>query len=362
MLEENGGRVAHFAGLHLCGAVWLCPVCGPKVRQRRAVELDQAAGRWLERYGAGSVMLLTLTLPHDDGEQLGDVLGAVRKGYGLLMSGRAWQQDKADYGLAHYVRAHDCTYGGNGWHPHVHAVLFSRRGLTPGELERLQRRLATRWADAVETTYRRRPDLEHGVQLEAARSLSDVNRYVCQVVVGERNERTAPVAYEVARGDLKTASRAGHLTPWQILELTQYPDTRDDAADLWAEWEAATKGVHAIRWSKGLRKELELEPEATDEELAAEEVGGEVAYEFTDLEWYQLTKLSAAATTGVLEAAEKAGGDGVRAWLASVGITRAPPRGCDHWQTTEITDGLLVCVECGELLELERLAIGDTLS
>lgn len=329
VLEAPGGeRVAHFAGVFCCGWVWGCPVCGPKVRQKRALELDAAAVKWLDRYGMGSALLLTLTVPHETGQPLAEVLGAVRAGYGRLMAGRAWQDDKRRYGLAHYVRAHDMTLGANGWHPHIHAVLFTRRPLRLEELEQLERRLAGRWADAVEQVYGRRPSLEHGVQLEQARSLKDVNNYVCQVVVGSADDYTAPVAYEVARGDLKTGRRAGQLTPWEVLELTRYPETRDEATDRWLEFERATRGVHAIQWSKGLRAELELEPEATDEALAAEEVGGETVYQFTDFEWYRLTRGPAGAMARVLDAAEDGGGAGVRAYLEQLGIARPPPLAC----------------------------------
>lgn len=318
VLTDGEHRVAHYSGVHLCGAVWLCPVCGPTIRQRRAVDLDTGAAEWIRRHGAGSVMLLTLTIPHDAGETLATVLGTVRAGYGKLMAGRAWQADKAQFGVAHYVRAHDCTIGPNGWHPHIHAVLFARRVLRPLELVALQTRLSHRWADAVESQYRRRPSESHGVQLEQARSLTDVNRYVCQVVVGTPDDYTAPVAYEVARGDLKTG-RPGHLTPWEVLDKTREPSTRDVASDTWAEWETATKGVHAIRWSKGLRAELGLDVEASDEAIVAEEVGGELVYQFDDITWARISRAPARVTVGVLEAAERQGAEGIRAYLASGG-------------------------------------------
>jgi hypothetical protein len=351
-------RVAHYAGVQLCGCVWLCPVCGPNIRQKRAVELDRAAVQWIDRYGAGSVMLLTLTLPHDEGERLTTVLGALQKGRAALMSGRGWQELKARFGLAHYVRAHDFTFGFNGWHPHDHDVLFSRRVLAAGELEELRELLAARWGDAVARQYRRRPSLEHGVQLEQARSLKDVNRYVCQVVVGSEDrfaDDIIPVAYEVTRGDLKTSRRSGHLTPWELLELTQDRRQRDDAAELWLEYERGTKGVHAIQWSRGLRRELALEPEQSDEELVAQEVGGETVYTFPDVEWWRLCRLGHPLELGILDAAERDGGMGIRRRLIELGI-RAPPPGCRHATKEPLGGGSWVCLDCGELANCDNLA------
>ena len=44
---------------------------------------------------------------------------------------------------------------------------------------------------------------------------------------------------------------------------------------LWHEYECATRGHQCITWNKGLRQMLAA-PDRTDDEIAAEEVGGEV--------------------------------------------------------------------------------------
>jgi hypothetical protein len=78
-------------------------------------------------------------------------------------------------------------------------------------------------------------------------------------------------------GDLKT-SRAGRRTPFQILaNYYQTGDTR--GRGLWVEYSRTIRNVAAVRWSRGLCAVFlgpANEPERTDEELAAEEVSGEV--------------------------------------------------------------------------------------
>jgi hypothetical protein len=81
----------------------------------------------------------------------------------------------------------------------------------------------------------------------------------------------------MTRGDLKT-SRVGSRTPFQILaDYYQTGDTSD--RDLWHEYSRITRGLAAVRWSRGLRAVM-LGPttatERTDEELAAEDIGGEL--------------------------------------------------------------------------------------
>lgn len=315
---DDGRAVAHYTGLQACGAIWTCPVCSPKIRQQRAVDADAACAHWLTQYGAGSLLLLTLTLPHDAGESLVDVLASTRAAFSALVSGRAWKGDKAAYGLRHYIRAHDVTVGANGWHPHLHLLLFLDRALADADLQALQHRLFQRWSAAVASLDRRAPTFAHGVKLEAARSRADAARYVCQVVTGEP-DRAVPVAYELARSDLKTSHHAGQRTPWQV--LADYgAGHRERDRQLWLEYERATRRVNAIRWSVGLRAAVQLlGEELTDEQIALADVGGDVLLTFTRERWRELRDAAGfferTARAELLDVAECAGLTGVLIYL-----------------------------------------------
>ena len=320
-LKHEPSTRAHFAGVQLCGRIWSCPVCSPRIRQARAVDADASATTSLELYGSGTVLLLTLTLPHDAGERLAEVLGATRRAFSALVAGRAWQEDKKAYGLAHYIRAHDVTVGPNGWHPHIHILLFAHRALPDAALEALRLRLFDRWAHSVETLDRRAPSYQHGVTLEAARNRNDVARYICQVVTGPEGSSSWGVAMELARTDLKVSQHPGHRTPWQVLaDFGDRHSLRDRA--LWQEYERATKGVKAIRWSNGLRKAVRLDAELTDEQIVMEEIGGEVVHTFGREEWRHVRDArgfySVSATSELLEMAELDGAAAVRNYLAKL--------------------------------------------
>ena len=313
--------VAHYARVQLCGHIWTCPVCSPRIRQKRAAEVDQAAATWLTHHGAGTVLLLTLTLPHDAGERLTVVLAAVRRAFSALVAGRAWQEDKARFHLAFNIKAHDLTVGPNGWHPHLHVLLFALRPLDADAIAALRARLFTRWGAAVSELDRRAPSWEHGVTLEAARGRQDLTRYVCQVVTDADGEDGPDVAMEVARGDLKSSRHHGHRSPWQLLE--DYAKTRTlRDRQLFQEYERATFGVRAIRWSKGLRAAVELGVELTDQQIVMEEIGGQVLYEFTPREWKGFRDargfFGPSAAAELLEQAELGGAAGIRAYLAAL--------------------------------------------
>jgi hypothetical protein len=82
-------------------------------------------------------------------------------------------------------------------------------------------------------------------------------------------------AWETVGGTGK-AAQAGNRTPFDILRDVVAVGLADDL-DLWHEWETASKGRRQITWSAGLRKQLAVTgPELTDEQAAAEDLGGDV--------------------------------------------------------------------------------------
>ena len=356
------GGVAHFARLMLCGRVWVCPVCGPRIRQERAAELDGALATWLEQHGEGSVILATYTLPHVAAERLGALLALVRDAFSGFTSGEQWAKLRADFGLVGYVRAHDATHGANGWHPHLHVVYVAEQPVSPEQVEAMHARQFTLWRNVVTRLGHRSP-VPEALSIEVARRREDVARYALQVVSGDAEAeggRLSSVALELARGDLKTGRRDGQRTPWEILigatrRISDADGVLDEDAErardrdrvLWREWETCTKGVHAVQWSRGLRGMIGLGAEQSDEEVVAVEVGGEVVYEFTDrLAWLAVCDVRGGQVR-VLRAAERWGARGcvrivaalVRRWhreRAKLGVLGGV--GSQHreqWQGTE---------------------------
>jgi hypothetical protein len=115
---------------------------------------------------------------------------------------------------------------------------------------------------------------QHGVRVEQVQLDDDaLARYVAKLQQGEGVDIRLHTAHEVARSDLKQG-RAGSLNPFDI--ATGYFETGDVALlDLYHEYEKATKGKSAIRFTVGLRARLlPNEAELSDDELAARKVGG----------------------------------------------------------------------------------------
>ena len=124
--------------------------------------------------------------------------------------------------------------------------------------------------------------------------------------------------------------RAGSRTPFQILaDYYQSGDVRD--RNLWREFGGGTRGLAAVRWSRGLRYTMlgpQAEPERTDEDLAAEDVSGKLVAVLAPVAW---SSVRLAGLEHVLLVAAERGG--VAEVNSVIGHTdrdqpRLPPKQC----------------------------------
>jgi hypothetical protein len=261
-------RRAGFAGLSTCGSVWACPVCAEKVLAGRQDDLSTALRTWSDR--GGSVAFVTLTMRHRQGQSLRQLWDALAKAWNTATKGRPWLAAKERYGIAGFVRVVETTHGANGWHVHVHVAFFLDGPTTAADVDALGCELFQPWRAAL---------VRAGLDAPLARSggldakLWDGRSDVMADYFTKNNYSSdeTRAALELARGDIKQA-RSGNRTPFRILSDVAAFGLADDV-DLWHEWERASKGRRQMTWSRGLRALLALGAEATDEELAEEEVG-----------------------------------------------------------------------------------------
>lgn len=276
------GRVGGFAGLSTCGSVWVCPVCAAKVAARRSSEVQDALVGW--GLGGGSVVMVTLTMRHRKGQALRDLWDGVAKAWNAATSGRSWNGLQRDYGCVlervvktgqhvgrvvvkpriPWVRVVEVTHGVNGWHVHVHAILFLARELDESERWDVATRMFDPWRVALIGAGFSAPLARRGgIDVRAVAQAGDFEGAVGDYFAKGGTHDFRGAAMEATRGDLKMARRGGR-TPWQILD-----DLRDwgapEDARLWGEWEGASDGRRQIGWS--LRDSLVFEEEQTDQEI-----------------------------------------------------------------------------------------------
>jgi hypothetical protein len=304
----RNGRVCHYANLKTCGSIWACPCCSAKIRNARAEEISAAAARW--DLAGNSVYMVTLTMPHEFGMRLARLLPVIADGFRSVISGRPWRRIRNILRISGTIRAVEVTHGSNGFHPHLHVLVFIEGDPGADGLAQLGAHIRARWGAYIERQGYRAPDAMHGVVIERCSSAAQAGAYIAKTQDGK-----AP-GNEMARSDLKKG-RSGHRTPFEILDHFRWTGDAEDLA-LWHEYERATKGHQCITWSKGLRSLLAA-PERTDEQIAAEEVGGDVVALIPCDEWRKVTEIPGLPAY-VLDEAERDGATGVAAALARYGI------------------------------------------
>jgi hypothetical protein len=348
-------------GVVHCGSVHGCPVCAAVIRTRRSEIWSGSAGRWID--GGGWVYMVTLTFPHDMGDDLGEMWDLVSEGTGYLTSNRAWARlrtalgcrprpgkiyvgapdgevtvsrwERCDIG---YRRVIECTWGcENSWHPHCHMLVYVRNTEATARLDPSRRlfliteHFRTAWPAWVTRRGFRLPSDEYGVKVEECRSGGAAAEYLVKTQDGHG------VGMELARGDLKKG-RKDSLTPFEIADRAG--DGEERFLKLWWTWERASKGRKMTAESQGLAVMLG-EVEVTDQELADEDAGGDEVAAVTGPAWAQVchhrcgdaARNPAAVRNGleaaVFEAAASGGLDAVNGVLAAHGCGqayRAPPR------------------------------------
>ena len=320
LMAGHGG--AGYAGLATCGSVWACPVCAAKISAQRRDELARvvqvAVGLGLK------VSMLTLTQRHHAGQDLAELWDSLQSGWAAVTSGRRWQEFCRQLGVQGWVKAVEVTHGSHGWHVHVHVLIISehdpattlvwhrrkqgrRRTPYPLEVQMPKDFIAERWARGLE---------KHGVDFIADKGGIDwqtadsgdeeaLGRYVAKM-----NSSVDGLASEATLGGFKKARR-GNRTPFQILE--DFLDTGSEAdLRLWRTYVSASHGRKALTWSKGLRDWAGMEPEMTDEQIAAQDQCGEAVALFDHDAWRQIRTAGAAS---LLDELELHGSEGAYAWL-----------------------------------------------
>lgn len=304
---------AHYKGLMVCGSVWHCPLCAAKIAEQRRAELIKAIDK--ARVMGWGIHFVTLTVPHGVGDDLAELLDKLSKALKLMSSGNR-------SGLKHqlarihesakvlgFIRALEVTHGQHGWHPHYHLIVFTPPAIGPGIVEHAY---ATAWASACVRSGLPQPHPVHGVTVQDGRF---AGRYASKWGIED----------EMTRSQAKTGKTKG-LSPWSLLRVylgEEHPDyTQERAAALFRVYADAFKGRRQLHWSCGLRDLLQLEAEASDQELAERDqdnTGYSMAW-LTFKQWQAITRKRLQAAT--LTAAES----GPEALCAFVQlVTGAPP-------------------------------------
>ena len=293
--KSHEHKTAHYSGLQTCASVWACPVCAAKIAERRRAEVLGAMSVHQARGGAN--LLLTLTTPHQRGDDLATLLDQQARALKKFSNDRQVVAVYTEMGYDGQIRALEVTHGrkaarNNGWHPHYHLLLFVGSGVdlarfNAAQLRDWEVRLYLVWARVCEAVGLGVPSIKHGLRLDNGHKASD---YISKW----------GLEHELVYGHIKKGKQ-GNESPFDLLRSVLADKSDKQAAALFREYAETFKGKRQLFWSHGLKARLAVE-EATDEEVANRvEEGAELLGQLTPEQWLDVLAVDARAT--VLEIA-----------------------------------------------------------
>lgn len=249
------GRTS-WSGIEHCNSLWACPLCSARIREGRRSEIQEGFER--SKKLGWSAFFVTFTVPHSIETSLDQSLGALRSAYARMRRYSSLRDFWSS--VEGVIKATEVQVGCRGFHPHFHCVFFtSCDAIDEAALKRS-------WSKAVVREGLARPSDAVGVVVKRATD-SGISKYLSKV---QENK----ISLELTRADLKRgrvneSSAEWHCSPFDLLDPNvELPISMAQRQRLWVDYYRATRGVSAIRWSKGLKRKLSI-GEVSDDELGA---------------------------------------------------------------------------------------------
>lgn len=269
---------ARLGKVKTCGSVWACPVCASKVAETRRRELAYAMEQHIAT--GGYAYLATLTFPHYRGQALEELMEPFTKARQSFQNSRKWKAVMEAAEKIGVVNSLEVTYGaGNGWHPHLHMLVFCKPGAfgegEPDDQGRLLSKaienLRGEWVRLLE----KRGLVDAGNREWASRYGLDIRggKKAAEYIAKWGHDEQWGMSSELTSSHAKVGTRETwgsnhHYTPFQLLAMSATGDGHATCA--YREFVAAFDGKRMLTWSKGLKDHFGV-AEMDDEEAAEQE-------------------------------------------------------------------------------------------
>lgn len=333
VVKSSTHKKAFYGGLMTCANARTCSVCAAPINERKANEMRLAANQ-CEAMGL-QMSMLTFTVPHSSGDHIDDLIPKITKALVHFWEGNPAKKFRNKYGIVGNIRSFEVRYGGNGWHPHFHIIIFSERPLPRTKFKVIANRrtvleeqedgwnwILNRWQTMCAKAGLNEPnhygmDIQDGTQAGEYITKFGSDGEILETKSGKAV--TWDVADEMTKGNTKQG-RKGSWSPWDLLARSVDGDLTDgqrlEAKKLFLFYARAMVGITQIKWSRGLRGMFSLGADISDEEiLKREEDSADFLCHITPDEWKYIVKNKLRSV--VLELAENGGSAAVARFLHS---------------------------------------------
>ena len=257
LVKANKGKFM-FNGSTSCNAIWRCPVCSLKILKGRAKELYSITSQHLKESPTNEMGFLTLTVKHTRKDNLKDTLAFLNDSWRSLQNQKFFRNMKKEGNYLGQIKALEITHTKlNGWHPHLHIILFWQN-LTSEQVLQNQHIILNRWVDWTNGK----------AQAQNSKIVynTDISEYV-----------TKWDSIQELTNDFSKKSEG--IKPFQLLNLIHENQTIYDykclksslnrCKAMYREYVEATRGKHRIGISRNLNALYKVESK-TDQELVNE--------------------------------------------------------------------------------------------
>lgn len=357
--RENADT-AGITDLQSCGS-YACPVCGPKIANRRFEEVKQVLT--VARAEGYEVAMVTMTLRHKVSDRLEDLWDGLLAGWreaitskdwvgerpevyaevradwecrgalyekGQGRAPRGWKKQKGifraqkigkreEFGVLAQIRAVELTRGANGWHPHIHALFIFK----PESNLRYKKLIQ---AQAIGSFFHEQ--YQEGLALYGLESWEEKGGLKVDLMKGTAEDiarYATKMALEATRSDLKRG-RDGGETPNQL--LARAVEGEEDAVNAWRDFAVASQGRRWLVIPQKLRELAQLGREKSDAEIAEEETPGFIVARVPADVWMKKRVWLVAST--LLRSLEEGGPEALYAEFRARGIFYLMPNDDSH--------------------------------
>lgn len=219
------------------------------------------------------IYFLTLTISHTREDDLKENTRLLKKAAALFRKRKSYLDIVGS--SSDRITSLEITHGfSNGWHPHIHEVLFSYE-IGKTRLRQIEDNLAKEWKDCCEKIGLR-TSIKYGLKLIPAKVKDkdlklDIAKYVTTSVFFE-NTIDHSIVKEMALPD-KKHGREQNKTVFQYLDEIRELSKSSDSEDIKrkskleavvASFYRGVKGVNFLQYGKGLKARLGVEKYAED--------------------------------------------------------------------------------------------------
>lgn len=276
----SNGKNAKFVGQAMCKNTWACPVCSAYMMSKYASEIATAIE--MKRAEGEMAFMVTFSVPHlrfMTCRQVTDILyktyeyfrrTAKQKNYRRksdgslgLRQGTVSKQFFDEFGIRDFVNVCEYTWGVNGWHPHFHMLMWTKKENADKIME---------WEDKLNEFWMQTARRITQKSLECCFTDDFAADYVNRLY--NKSEKAGGIHISNDNGKVresltsdyiagwgadkeltgnrrKEASHEGHYTPYQILERAYYGDAEMEKLYIEFCLQVTRKPVHhRVIWSK----------------------------------------------------------------------------------------------------------------